>query len=318
VATDAPDAAADAGIDADGSSTVAPDGGLGAAGTSSMDGGVGGTGGDPGLAVVRRLNRGQYDRTVRDLLDTSLTPAQAFPADDLLYGFDTIGAALSISPLHAEAYDRAAQQLIDELFAQPQSDAYGRYIVCDVESEGDACASDILLGFAERAWRRPVHPSELAAYVELLAQGASPEEGLRTALQAVLTSVHFLFRLEIDPDPADSEPHALTDHELATRLSYLLWGSMPDEALFAAAASGDLSSDAGLSAELERMLVDERSRFSRRTWPACGWRRASSRPCSEIRRCIRNGMPSWLRRCAAKRSTSCGISSAASCPSARC
>lgn len=244
-------ATAGAGGAAAGSSGVA-----GNAGTAAGGVGNGDPLGDPGVVALRRLNRSEYNNTVRDLLGTSLTPADAFPADDLLYGFDNIGDALNVSTLLFEGYESAARTLVDEFLANPGGPAYARFIVCDVATGGATCANQIVQSFAERAWRRPVGGEEIAPFAGLFALAASPDEGLRTALGAVLTSPAFMFRVELDPSPLDFTPHALGDYELASRLSYLLWDSMPDDALFDAAAAGSLQSDAGLATQLERMLTD--------------------------------------------------------------
>jgi len=214
---------------------------------------------DPGLVAMRRLNRTQYNNTVRDLLGTTLTPATSFPADDLLYGFDNIGEALNVSTLLFEGYDSAARALVDDLFARTTSEAYARFISCDVASAGATCASQILQTFATQAWRRPVLPEEIAPFAGLVALAATPDEGLRLAMQMVLSSPAFMFRLEFDANPDAFESHPLTDYEVASRLSYLLWDSMPDSALFAAAAGGTLQTDAGLTTELERMLSDAKA-----------------------------------------------------------
>lgn len=217
--------------------------------------------------VVSRLNRLEYNNTVRDLLGSQLRPADGFPADGLAEGFDTVGVALSLSPTHVIAYERAAHELVDELFANPESAHFTKIVSCDVE-EGDAdtglaCARSILEDFARRAWRRPVtdeeldsvlHPFQVASEV-----GATRTIALRHSLAAVLMSPYFLFKLEIDPDPSSTEPRDLTPYELATRLSYTLWATMPDDELFAAAESGNLTSDEGLAAQIDRMLDDPRS-----------------------------------------------------------
>lgn len=115
--------------------------------------------------------------------------------------------------------------------------------------------------FAERAWRRPVKPEELAEYLKSYggerAAGEKVLDAYRVALQGVLTSRHFIYIVEGDPVKRDN----LTDAELATRLSYLLWSSMPDDALTAAANSGGITGD-GLAKTVERMLSDSKiSRF---------------------------------------------------------
>ena len=115
--------------------------------------------------------------------------------------------------------------------------------------------------FAERAWRRPVEKEELAEYLQSYRgereAGEKMADAYRVALQGVLTSRHFIYIVEGDPVARER----LTDSELATRLSYFLWSSMPDEALFSAAKGGQLSGD-GLKKEVDRMLTDSKaSRF---------------------------------------------------------
>jgi mono/diheme cytochrome c family protein len=111
--------------------------------------------------------------------------------------------------------------------------------------------------FAERAWRRPVSPEELAEYLKSYRDereaGERPADAYRVALQGVLTSRNFLYLVEGDPVPREH----LTDWELASRLSYFLWSSMPDDALFTAAKAGALHGD-GLKKEVDRMLTDRR------------------------------------------------------------
>ncbi|HTM45671.1 MAG TPA: DUF1592 domain-containing protein [Polyangiaceae bacterium] len=269
------------GTDAPANATTGPDGtvlvgagGSGGAGSSNpiasggdAAGGAAGAGAipqtdllsDPGVVALRRLNRTQYNNTVRDLLGTTLTPADGFPADDLMYGFDNIGQALSVSTLLVDGYDSAARSLIDDLFARPTSAEYARFVVCDVAAGGASCGAQILQAFAEKAWRRPVVPGELDAFTALLTSAATPDEGLRLAMQMVLESPHFMFRVEIDPNPDVYEAHALNAYELASRLSYLMWNTMPDDGLFAAAQSGDLLTDAGLSTQLDRLLADSKA-----------------------------------------------------------
>jgi hypothetical protein len=197
----------------------------------------------------------QYNNTVADLLGTTQTPANSFPADETDLGFDTIASVLRLQPEHIEQYLTAAQSLMAEFFARPATDPlYTRYVTCDYNAGGAACAQQILSNFATKAWRRPVAASELAPYLALAASQPSPQAGLEAAMEAVLVSTKFVYRLEFDPNPDDTTIHPLSPYELASRLSYLIWSSMPDDALFAAAASGSLSTTAGVQAQVTRML----------------------------------------------------------------
>jgi hypothetical protein len=215
---------------------------------------------DPGRVTIHRLNRVEYNNTVRDLLGTTQTPADSFPADDRGYGYDNIADVLSVSPLHLELYHAAAESLIDEVLGST-SPAQGRLLVCAEETS--ACAGDIVREFARRAWRRPATDAEITRLLAFLdvaeGQGDGFTEGLRLALVSVLVSPSFIFRVEADPDPTSMRPRALTDYELASRLSYFLWSSMPDDTLLELADAGALQDPATLAAQTERMLDDPRA-----------------------------------------------------------
>jgi hypothetical protein len=140
-----------------------------------------------------------------------------------------------------------------------------RVFVCHPQktSEQDACAKRILSTLARRAWRRPVKDSELQVpmrfYREARAE-AGFENGIEKALRAVLMSPRFLFRIEQDPAGiAPNTAYALSDLDLASRLSFFLWSSIPDDELLDAAIRGGLKQPAVLEKEVRRMLADTRS-----------------------------------------------------------
>lgn len=337
---------------------------------------------DVGRPTIRRLNRAEYNNTVRDLLNDTTAPADGFPADDFGRGFDNNGDVLSTAPLLVEKYEAASMKLARAAIAaeittgvtvrveaeaatttvgaafngtawnlysngtvstaqmalaagpytfsarvlgqqagpdpvrmallvdgtqvatfdvtntvmqtfshqvtvsqgshtfavgflndfylngldrnlvvdwlevtRPATVAAGRVMTCD-PSTGAVCVKQILSGFGRKAWRRPLTTAEvdkLAALVTVATQeGDSVQVGLELALQAVLLSPHFLFRVELDPNPASLVAHPVSDYELASRLSYFLWASTPDDALAAEANAGTLSSN--LEAQTRRML----------------------------------------------------------------
>ncbi len=213
---------------------------------------------DPGRVTLHRLNRAEYDATVRDLLGDTTRPARAFPTDDHGYGFDNNADVLSLSPLLMEKYSAAAEQLVETAWSK------GTLRTCTLSAANpEPCAREILSRFTRRAWRRAVTKAEvdrLVAFVQLAKQhGDTPEEGVKLALRSVLVSPNFLFRVEKDPDPTSTEPHRLNDFELASRLSYFLWSSMPDDALLDAAEAGKLSDPAELEAQVRRMLADPKA-----------------------------------------------------------
>ena len=344
---------------------------------------------DVGRPTVRRLNRTEYNNSVRDLLNDTTRPADDFPADDFGRGFDNNGDVLSTAPLLVEKYEGAAGKLAKAALAagitagvavrveaenattttgalfngnawnlfsagnvsssqaamaagqytfsvralgqqagpdpvkmallvdgaqvatfdvpntamatfskvvtlaqgthvfavsflndfyeaatgadrnlvvdwlevtKPGAVATGKVLVCD-PTTGAACVKQILSTFGRKAWRRPLLPSEvdkLAAIVTLATtEGEAVQAGLELALQAVLLSPNFLFRVELDADPSSLTTHALSDYELASRLSYFLWSSTPDDALSAEANAGTLK--ANLEAQTRRMLKDAKA-----------------------------------------------------------
>ena len=133
-------------------------------------------------------------------------------------------------------------------------------------SEGDACAESILGRLATQAYRRPTSEADLEGPMRFYRlatadEGGGFEAGIERALSAILVSPHFLFRVERDPRgiPPNSA-YRVGDFELASRLSFFLWSSLPDDELHEAAASGELRTRTGLESHVRRMLADPRSR----------------------------------------------------------
>jgi hypothetical protein len=148
---------------------------------------------------------------------------------------------------------------------EPSRDSTDRIFTCGHRDGGHQrwCAMRIVGDLARRAFRRPVSPGELQKFVALVEnvqqQEQSFNEGLAVGIQALLVSPDFLFRIERDPPGGSSQPHQITQHELAARLSYFLWSSMPDEALLQAADAGRLRDAKELAAQVRRMLRDPKS-----------------------------------------------------------
>ena len=349
----------------------------------------------PGRVTIRRLNRAEYNNTIRDLFGVDFQPASTFPADDTGYGFDNIGDVLSLPPVLLERYLEAAEQVTRRTIVAPDEDfvtetkqdggtlgstteisrefnfsdegyyllrvrAYAdqagpdlaklslrldgseleqyevkaqnageteliekrlkvsagkhklaagflndyyqpqdgqnndrnlhivslsiagplgvlpselpephrRLMIQSPQSKAEypAAARAILSRIVPKVWRRPTTEDEIARLVSLVEQvtadGSSFERGIQTALQAVLVSPRFLFRLEQEPtDPAPNAVRTLDDFELASRLSYFLWSSTPDDELLEAARQGKLTRDTDeLDRQTRRMLADPRSR----------------------------------------------------------
>jgi mono/diheme cytochrome c family protein len=138
-----------------------------------------------------------------------------------------------------------------------------KILICD-PATGQACVERIVTNLAHHAYRRPPTKTEIASLMKFVAmakaQGQNTEQGIQLALEAMLVSPEFLFRVERDPNPTDPEKvHRLSDVELASRLSYFLWSSMPDDELLGLAESGKLKDPATLDAQVKRMMTDRKA-----------------------------------------------------------
>ena len=358
---------------------------------------------DPGRVTVRRLNRTEYNHTVRDLMFVDFNAAEDFPSDDIGYGFDNIGDVLTMSPVLMERYLAAAESIVQQailvgdppkppkrhLVAQflrstkpeqmrevpvrslesngnlstthkltvegeykfrfrgwgrPVGDepvkvafqiddkeietvevkatskdkgtyeakpvqlgpgehrvaiaflneftdaeiekleeaqralfvqffelegpldmvppSHKRLMACRADQSKPDQAREILTRLATRAYRRPATSAEVERLVVLttlsLDEGLSWEAAMQRTMQAVLVSPKFLFRLELDDRPDSPEPRVLDEFQLASRMSYFLWSTMPDDELFALAGKGELTKN--LDAQVRRMLADPKSK----------------------------------------------------------
>jgi hypothetical protein len=336
-----------------------------------------------GRVTARRLNKTEYNNTIRDLLGVDFKPAEDFPADDVGYGFDNIGDVLSVSPLLLEKYLAATESILDQAIVVVQPPKPGKATVGALRlpatiSEGEIgglasfeegdyvlrarlggkqtgggtlrallrvegkdvkefavkgsaagdptvfetkvrlkpgtqrltvalvnpargaqlnvhglevegpfnpppptypavhtrlmahkagaapreAAKEIVARFATKAFRRPLRAGEvekpLAFFDASQKRGEQFELGVRAALYRVLMSPDFLFRIELDPAGVqEGTTYAVNDYELANRLSYFLWNSMPDDELFALAAKGELRRN--LVGQVQRMVKDPKS-----------------------------------------------------------
>jgi len=222
----------------------------------------------PGPTVVRRLNRSEYAATIRDLLDVHFNAGAGLPADGAGgEGFDNAAETLFLSPIHAEKYLEAAREALSYAYGDRRSRERLLLAQPDETTSPEAAARKILTWFLPRAFRRPVVDAEIETYMGLfssaLEEGETFDAAVLYALQGVLISPHFLFLVEA-PN-LTPEPQLLSDFELASRVSYLLWGSMPDDELFQMAERGVLQDPAQIEGKVLCMLEDERTReFSER------------------------------------------------------
>jgi hypothetical protein len=147
-----------------------------------------------------------------------------------------------------------------------QSPSRKRLFICQPASQAQetACAEQILSNLARRAYRRPVTPEDVAApmsfYSDARRNGGSFDDGIRAGVARILASPYFLYRIESDPaDLPAGAAHPVSEVELASRLSFFLWSSIPDDTLLEAAVAGRLRAPGALAAQVQRMLEDERS-----------------------------------------------------------
>ena len=219
---------------------------------------------DPGRVTIRRLNRAEYANTIRDLLGVQFDAVEELPADDVGYGFDNIGDVLSLPPVLMEKYLAAAERIVRQAVQSPQS-RHKIFPADFSEKPSTESARQILKRFATRAFRRPMTDRELDRLVRLIdraiQEGARFEESVQLAIQAILVSPNFLFRVEVDPAGSLQAVRLLNEYEFATCMSYFLWSSMPDDELFVQAARGSLRRNA--SSQALRMLKDPKSRCAR-------------------------------------------------------
>jgi uncharacterized protein DUF1588/uncharacterized protein DUF1592/uncharacterized protein DUF1587/uncharacterized protein DUF1585/uncharacterized protein DUF1595 len=211
----------------------------------------------PGPSLIRRLNRDEYSATIRDLLNIQISAGHALPADGAGgEGFDNAAETLFLSPIHAEKYLEAARQALDYAMKDPR--AREVFLIAEPSRtvSPEQAARKILEAFLPRAFRRPVSAEETERYLALFktaqARKEPFDESIVYALQGVLISPHFLFRRE-RPNP-DPQPRLLDDYEIASRLSYFIWGSLPDKTLFDLAAQGKLKDPAVLKEQATRLL----------------------------------------------------------------
>jgi len=210
-----------------------------------------------GRVVWRRLNRTEYRNTVRDLLGADFDPRD-FPSDDVGYGFDNIGDVLSLPPLLLEKYVAASGKIADQALAGPGKDKLVLVPKPDASKPPREQARAILERLLLRAYRRPPLPDDVERHLRLFDAGEkldpSFEGAFKLPLRGILISPHFLFRIEMD---GMGETYPVNEFELASRLSYFLWSSMPDDELLEKAAKGLLRKE--LDAQVARLVKDPRS-----------------------------------------------------------
>jgi hypothetical protein len=243
----------------------------------------------PGYVMSRRLNRAEFEYTLGDLLGVDIKVSHLFPADGSGgEGFNNNGSALFLSAIQLEKYLEAADIAIETAIpsgdtqddvAPSVTSALDSSVIASVAPRNSVVQTSLIPAtpaggqdpyrlarsaihdFAQRAWRRPIEDDEtdrlLAMFGRAFTRGDSYRESVKLAFKAVLISPNFLFLVEPEPDLLGD--YMLGGYPLASRLSYFLWASMPDEELLAHAAAGDLNDEVVLRAQVKRMLADPRS-----------------------------------------------------------
>lgn len=187
---------------------------------------------------------------------TGVDVAANLPTDARASGgvYDNDVTVNVVTASHTSEYLRSAKAVVDAL-----GDRITMLAGCDVRADRAGCGARFVREFGARVFRRPLTSGEQARYTALVMRGADPVQGLRVALRGMLVSPSFLYRTELGERQADGT-FRLTGYEVASALSYALWGTLPDATLTAAAADGTLSTAAGIEREARRLVMDSRAR----------------------------------------------------------
>ena len=224
---------------------------------------------EAGPLAMRRLTEGQYRATVADVLGDDVVVAGRFEPDARASNLLAVGSSdVSVTPSGFEQYDAIARGV-----AAQALDAAHRATLVPCTPAGatdDACAARFVRSVGRRLLRRPLADAELAPWLAVARDAGSElgdfHAGLEVTLAAMMLSPEFLFRVEeAEYDPATGGQR-ITSLAMASRLSYFLWNTTPDEELLAAGERGELVTDAGLEAQVDRLLASPRLEDSVRTF----------------------------------------------------
>lgn len=213
--------------------------------TASVDNGL------PGRSLIRRLSNVEYGATIKSLLGDTTDYAAAFPTDSVVNGFTNNTDVQDVGPALAEQFVVVAEKIAAKA-AQNADTLLG----CKL-ADGDTCVGSFIDRFGRRAWRRPIDATEKEDLLGVFRKGRdaySATMGLQLLIETFLVSPSFLYRAEVGV-PVAGQPYAeLTSWEIASRLSYFLTGTMPDDLLFAAAEADSLRTKEGIEAQARRLL----------------------------------------------------------------
>ena len=241
--------------------TVVPPGGGGGAGGPPVDLGPGI---DPGSSLLHRMNTPEYNNTLGDVLGTTQQPADGLWAAEETAGFNNQAAVQLVDDKQYQRYFDAANLVATDVFA---SAALKAKIVTCATTDDATCVNGIINTIGLKLFRRPLTADETTVYhkvyTDARALGLLHEPSLQNVLVSLLSSSQFIYRMEFDAAPTSTAVHDLTGYELASRLSYFLWQSAPDDALMKVAADNTLTKTEVLTAQIDRAAAD--AKFERFT-----------------------------------------------------
>jgi hypothetical protein len=214
--------------------------------------------------AMRRLTADQYRQTIADVFAPDIKVIGRTEPDARRDGLLAVGTAwVSVTPAGLEQYDSIARRIAEQVVAPENRE---RFVPCepvDAAQPDAACTEKFIRKYGRRLLRRPLDGEDVRGLLAI-AEVAAREKGdfysgLHFVLSGLLISPEFLFRVErAVRDPEDPRRLLLTDHTLASRLSFFLWNTSPDEELLLAAGRGELATDEGLARQLDRLLASSR------------------------------------------------------------
>jgi Protein of unknown function (DUF1592)/Protein of unknown function (DUF1588)/Protein of unknown function (DUF1595)/Protein of unknown function (DUF1587)/Protein of unknown function (DUF1585) len=218
----------------------------------------------PGRAPLRRLSNAEYRNTITDLLgDSTATEAlvasaiSTFPSETESLGFRNNADYLGVSDLVAQGYMDAAQQFLDPIATNQN------LLTCAPVAGAELdCGTTFIQTFGKRAFRRPLSDAEMTQYEAIFSASMKAydfDTAIRSTAFALLQSPNFLYRVEYGVPQTGAAYTQPSPYEMANRLSYLFWQSMPDQALFDAADAGQLSTPDQIKAQAQRLLADPKA-----------------------------------------------------------
>lgn len=226
----------------------------------------------PGPAVTRRLTEDQYRRTIADIFGPDIKIEGRFDPEVRVEGLLEIGTgSVSVSPAGFEQYDVMARSIAAQFLSEEHRKDHVGCQPASASAPDDACAGQFLAKYGRLLFRRPLTSNELEERVHVANLAAQKLNdfyaGLQFGLTGMLMAPQFLFRQEVmTSDPQQPQLQRLDAYSLASRLSFLLWNTTPDEELLSAAERGDLDTTAGLARQVQRLMKSPRLEVGVRTF----------------------------------------------------